>query len=536
MAVHGGFTQLQSHDGADPTSLEHLVREHVGQLLNSPHFDASVRSRQFLAYVVDETLAGRADQLSQASIAVAVFGRRGDFDAVMDPIVRVQAGRLRRSLERYYLLGGDCGSCRIELQKGSYAPAFVDQTIEREAPLTSRASSTVADLAHSWPAILVHPFVFDSGEDAPVAARIEDTLAQELCHYGDLRVMRQSDAHELDRRQRTAARFELRGALLRRGEDCLVGARLVDRATGQQLWSEELHTAPGADRWSGGVEDIARAIAARVGSEYGVIARVLAGEYAAGRLDSDLPSTGIARCYHFFYSRKTADLGAAIETLERLTTSASEVGLAWVYLARLYLVNHSFELSPLPTPMNRAIPCAYQGVLLDPSSARARCILATALIVEGEVNAALDELEQALRLNPDSLAYREINGWLTALAGGWERGISIMRESMKRNPYYLPHVNHGLWADHLRRGELEAAHRAALEYRDSAFFWRHLMIACSRGLLGRTTEARASVADLLQAKPQFRERGRALIGHYIKPVELRELVVEGLAKAGLVLS
>jgi adenylate cyclase len=184
--------------------------------------------------------------------------------------------------------------------------------------------------------------------------------------------------------------------------------------------------------------------------------------------------------------------------------------------------------------MNRAIPYAYHSVLLDPGNARARCVLASALMIDGEVDAALDELDQALRLNGDSLAYREIVGWLLALCGRWERGVALMRECMDRNPYCLPHVNHGLWADALRRGDLDTAYRAALEYRDPTFFWRDLMLACSLGHLGRTIEARARTADLLQAKPEFRERGRRLIGYFIKPADLRERVIDGLAKAGLV--
>src|SRR5262245_61687989 len=54
------------------------VRAHLEQLLQSPHFDGSARSREFLRYVVDEVLAGRAGYLKQATIAVEVFGRQPD--------------------------------------------------------------------------------------------------------------------------------------------------------------------------------------------------------------------------------------------------------------------------------------------------------------------------------------------------------------------------------------------------------------------------------------------------------------------------
>lgn len=113
------------------SNIEANVRHHLACLLASPHFDASSRSREFLRYVVDEALAGRGPALNQAAIAISVFGRDARFDPVLDPIVRVQAGRLRRSLERYYLLSGESQTLRIELPKGSYAPVFV----AAEAPL-----------------------------------------------------------------------------------------------------------------------------------------------------------------------------------------------------------------------------------------------------------------------------------------------------------------------------------------------------------------------------------------------------------------
>ena len=122
----------------------------LDRVLRSPHFDGSTRSREFLRYVVEEVLAGRAAYLKQAAIAVEVFGRKPDFDAVIDPIVRVQAGRLRRSLERYYLLSGDIDSIRIELPKGSYAPVFVETVrhVRARVSLPSKAQTTGR---LSWP-------------------------------------------------------------------------------------------------------------------------------------------------------------------------------------------------------------------------------------------------------------------------------------------------------------------------------------------------------------------------------------------------
>jgi hypothetical protein len=104
---------------------------------------------------------------------------------------------------------------------------------------------------------------------------------------------------------------------------------------------------------------------------------------------------------------------------------------------------------------------------------------------------------------------------------------------MARNPHHIPVALHALWADHLRRGELEAAYQAALRIPDGLFFWRALMRTCCLGLLGREADARESAAGLVRSKPGFERRARTLIGRYIKFPELVERVVEGLRAAGL---
>ena len=531
--VHKSLTR--QHVGARPqgASLERIVREHVEHLFNSPEFDGSTRSREFLRFVVDEVLAGRAERLNQAAIASAVFGRKGAFDPMLDPVVRVQAGRLRRSLERYYLLTGDAATVRIELVKGSYAPAFVTPVTRTDTGETTLKRISLALAAPEWPAVAVDKFETSEPADSDAATRLKDELTMELCRYGDVRVVRRADMARLDPRQQAAVRFELRGRVRRQADDWIASARLIDRSNGAQLWADEYRARPTATHGMQSIEDSARLIAACVGAEHGVIPRLLASEHGAGNPDVANSVGAIVSCYHFFLTRRVSDVAATIEALHRVIIREPEVAIAWAYLARMYQINYAFELTDLATPIEKAISLAYQGVLLEPTGTRIRCVLAASLLIKGELQAACDELQQALQLNAESLAYREMMGWLLALAGDWERGIGIMREAMSRNPYCMPHVKHGLWADHLRRGEFDRAYTAALEFRDATFFWRELMIACCLGHLGRLNEARTSSAELLRAKPDFAKRGRTLIGYYIKLPELQERVVEGLRKAGL---
>ena len=112
---------LESESIADADA----VRRALARVLASPGFEASARNRRFLEYVVEETLAGRANRLKGASIAIDVFGRAAaTFDPQQDPVVRVEAAKLRRRLERYYLIAGQDDPIRIEIPKGGYVPAF----------------------------------------------------------------------------------------------------------------------------------------------------------------------------------------------------------------------------------------------------------------------------------------------------------------------------------------------------------------------------------------------------------------------------
>ena len=76
------------------------IRLALERVLVSADFDASERNRRFLRHVVEETLAGRAERIKAYNIATTVFGRDDRFDPQLNSVVRIEAGRLRRSLER----------------------------------------------------------------------------------------------------------------------------------------------------------------------------------------------------------------------------------------------------------------------------------------------------------------------------------------------------------------------------------------------------------------------------------------------------
>ena len=92
---------------------------------------------------------------------------------------------------------------------------------------------------------------------------------------------------------------------------------------------------------------------------------------------------------------------------------------------------------------------------------------------------------------------------------------------------------HARWVDHVRRGEWDEAHGAAVRYTDTTFFWRSLMLASTLGLLGRRAEAEREAKELVRRRPDFERRGRILIGRMIKFPEITDRILAGLEEAGL---
>ena len=100
------------------------IREQLKRILASADFAKSERMSRFLTFVVEQTLAGHSDRLKGYTIGLEVFDRPDDFDPQIDSIVRVEAGRLRERLSRYYLGDGASDPVRIDMPKGSYTPRF----------------------------------------------------------------------------------------------------------------------------------------------------------------------------------------------------------------------------------------------------------------------------------------------------------------------------------------------------------------------------------------------------------------------------
>ncbi len=113
------------------------IRVHLHRVVESAAFRGSLRLTCFLTFVVETTLAGKGDTLKTYTIAVEALRRHSDFDPQTNPIVRVEAGRLRQALSRYYSGEGRDDSIVIDLLRGSYVPVFSQRGIPAKVHVTA---------------------------------------------------------------------------------------------------------------------------------------------------------------------------------------------------------------------------------------------------------------------------------------------------------------------------------------------------------------------------------------------------------------
>ncbi len=121
------MTDDQHQNGASPPSQglpSQDARAAMERVLSGSTFAQATSLSKLLRYLVEETLAGRADRLKEYTLGVDVFERGEAFSPKTDTIVRVQARRLRAKLAAYYAQEGASDDLLIAVPKGQYVPNF----------------------------------------------------------------------------------------------------------------------------------------------------------------------------------------------------------------------------------------------------------------------------------------------------------------------------------------------------------------------------------------------------------------------------
>lgn len=329
-------------------------------MLTSTTFLQVDRLKRFLTFIVEEALAGRRNQLKEYVIGVQVFGKEDTFDPRTDPIVRVQARRLRAKLVRYYREEGPADEWIIELPKGGYAPTFK----RRDTPVLVRRS--IAAALASRNTIAVNPFADHSASHTLdyFCKGLREEIVHHLARFPDLRVLA-SDAAD------SAGALVINGSVRQSEERLRVTAQLVDSASGVYVWSESVDVALGAE--IRGQEQVAQRIVTKLEAEIGE-----RGHSAGARR----PTANLAAHNQYLQGRyhlnqRTEEgLRKAVDFFEKALVEDGQYALAHSGLADAYsLLGHYGVLGPAEV-WTKAAASAAQAVMLDDHSAEAHTSLA----------------------------------------------------------------------------------------------------------------------------------------------------------------
>jgi len=519
------------------------IRAQFDRILASPEFHATDRMRDFLRFVVEEKLAGRSHRLKGYTIAVEVFGRGDDFDATHDPIVRIQAGRLRRALERYYLVAGVRDPVLIDIPKGRYVPRFVARSVPPETTRMAPFSAGGTERGSFGPTLAVLPFENLTGDpdQQPLTVGLTEELVTELSRFQDISVLgchiaRQPPdlpADPIEMARTMGARFVLMGAVRRDAESVKVSAHLSDLANGQQIWADASAHPLEASHLIATQEQIATNVVAAVASEYGIIARRLSAE-SRKTPPSDLRTyEAMLRYYNHQISPTPDSVESCFAALQSASEREPDYGPVWSALATLHCQMYTFDAPGFGSALDTALDYARKGVFLEPGSQLGRMILAYACYLAEDTDGFREESETALALNRNSPYTIGAIGYMHVMQGEIDRGRELLEHAMTSCPCHPRWFHAGQIVPRLLEGDYDGALIATRKHLPFIDFWDDVVQASVLGKLGRVDEARPHLDAARASKPDLAGRVRELMRRSLKIDDLIDDVVDGLRIAGL---
>jgi adenylate cyclase len=589
MASVGPSTHESRPVGA-PSPSEVLAQ--LDKILSSQEFSLPERGHKFLRYVVEETLAGDADRIKGYSIAIKVFGRAVSFDAQSDPVVRIEAGRLRRALERYYLVAGPHDPILIDIPKGAYVPIFKRhaeaesvQTERPEAPapppvlpaasaprdrlswrmrllLGSAAvlliSSASLALGLLWPSasnkaaspskpdkprLLVLPFrdTSETAEGKLYASGFADEIINKLSAFKELTVL----GHETSRtvgyepdirriRDELGARYIVKGSVRISGGQARVMAHAVETKTQAVLWSQTFSEDVTTRDLLKMQDEVARQIAVAIAQPYGVVFRTDS-QRAQRDAPDDLEAYFCTLRFYGYRAELSSMRHATVrDCLERAVVRWPGFATAWAMLSHIYVDEDRFGYNTRPGPpaLPRAIDAARKAVAIEPDNIRALQSLMLALFFDGRAKEALTVGEQAFLLNPDDPEFLGEFGSRVAQTGDWRRGSELLERALTLNPGNSDYYRGMLALSAYMQGDHERAAREIRRARVQSFPLFYIVAAviyAENGLVSETAQARE---EFLRLRPNFFEHWDVEMAKRNYRPEDRAVMIEGARKAG----
>jgi tetratricopeptide (TPR) repeat protein len=554
------------------------IRAALDKITGSEVFRQSPQLIAFLRFVVEAALRGESERIKGYTIAVEALGRRTDFDPQNDPIVRTEAGRLRRALERYYAGPGAADPVVIEIARGSYVPSFRSRATRGRGPADWRnlirvqsagrwpligalvvlvlAVSAIA-LWFAWPRTENAIANFSAGNGLPVVSlaaveavgssssstpdfeRLRGRMRDALARFDEINIASGAPVRGATSRYKRASpgrapahEYELTERVERNADGSVsLTFALLDSDDDTVVWSRTFRDVSPGNDWNATQDAIVRAVATSIAEPFGVIH---AREHGKAARDPRLACLIDAVEYVWnFNIDMHASVRACLERVTRLDPNFAPAFamLQFVYVREFY---NDINFGPSdPLILDRAMQAAQRAVSLKPQSAWAHAALESAYYAMGEIPAALAEGDTAVSLNPlDPMAVAN-HGIRLVLAGEIDKGEALLRDASTNKIVINANlVDFSLFLVAYLKGDRETASRHA----NLSFSDRHIL-----GLVARLLSAKDDPQKAAQIKerlvalyPKFREDPRRAIAKFFPAAGLADRLVHDLRGMGAV--
>src|SRR5262245_12141169 len=542
------------------------IREQLVRILNSGPFHQAQRRRRFLEYIVNEALAGRGERLKGSNVAQAVFDRES-FDPNVDPIVRMEAARVRDRLREYYEGAGQGDPIRISLPKGTYTPHIefrqaptVDPRPARAAPIKQLmlAAAVLLIIAaglwelSSWtsgpslpdePSIAVLPF--DNIGTDPKWDRLADGITEDIItdfsHYKDFIVIARNSTEgykgkPIDIRQigrDLNVKYVLEGSIQSMGDRIRVSAQLIEADSGGHVWSES-YDRPADDLFAV-QNEVTQRITATLGVGKGVIAE------AERRLLRRKPPANLS-AFDTYLLAGSSDFARNKVTKESLAESEGllrkalqlDPQLARAYLGlvavQVYLIDHGLTPS-VEDALSKMMEAGEKAVQLDPDDGSTHLALGVAYQYHGKWEQALAEFDRAEVLAPSNADLLLVIAWGVLQFGESARAVRLAERALLLNPHYPDWYNQGFRSVYFFGEQYERSLKYGLLVKQPLpvdYAFQAMANAC----LGRMDDAEAAAANVKKLSPTWIAERYLIEGGGYADKEA-ELFVDGARKAGL---
>ena len=484
-----------------PSDVE--TRRALEKVVLSPGFVDAGRLPAFLRHIVERALDSETDRLKESVLGVEVFGRPADYDPRTDPIVRVEARRLRQRLDEYYAGLGKSDTIRISLPKGGYTPVFETVLPQPEAPkpiawwkipAAITVLALIGILLGYWqsgymkrmkqaPVAAVAVLPFANLTTAPDTEYFSEGLTEELTdrlnRVPGLKVVPRTVMAQFKGRtadlasiaQSVRASVLVDGSVRQQAGRVRITARLLNPADGYQLWSETY------ERQLKDIfaiqEEIAQAIANALrvqvrgapGSGHATANLDAYNNYLRGRYQTNLYAVdGLKRSIEFYEEalKKQPDYAPAAAGLSmsyaflgyyRVLPSAEAWPKARRYADQAIALDANsaeahaalgLELGWHEWKWKEAEAAFTKALQLDPASAIAHAMYSIAYLLPlGRLDEARAEMQKSLELDPVSTVANYVAAFIDLSAGRTNDAITRYRRTLE-----LKNVHPDMWWDY----------------------------------------------------------------------------------------